>query len=86
MQVTNEMNPYQKQLGDDYPSQITCRLNPGTRCTNKISITIQIRWEFHLALIQLLVIILQQNLAHVTTAHLSCYLQQCVAITALQFG
>ena len=33
----------------------------GTHFTNDFSITIQIRWKFHLALIQVLVIISQQN-------------------------
>ena len=41
---------------------------PGDHFTNDFSITIQIRWKFHLALIQLLMTILQQNLAHATTA------------------
>ena len=53
----------------------------GTHFTNDSSITIQIRWKFHLALIQLLVLISQQNLAHATTAQLSCHVPNLVAIT-----
>ena len=41
---------------------------PGTHFTNEFSITIQIRWKIYLDLIQLLVIISQQNLAHATSA------------------
>ena len=59
---------------------------PGTHFTNDFSITIQIRWKFHLALIQLLVIISRQNLAHATTAQLSCHVPNIVAITILLFG
>ena len=44
------------------------------------------RWKFHLALIQLLMIISQQNLAHATTAQLSCHVPNIVAITLLVFG
>ena len=58
----------------------------GTHFTNDFSITIQIRWKFHLALIQVLVIISQQNLAHATTAQLSCHVPNIVAITLLVFG
>ena len=47
-----------------------CNCSSGTHFTNDFSITIQIRWKFHLALIQLLVIISRQNLAHATTAQL----------------
>ena len=43
---------------------------PGTHLTNNFPITIQTRWKFHLTLIQLLVIISQQNVAHATTAEL----------------
>ena len=49
------------------------RWGSGTHFTNDFSITIQIRWKFHLALIQLLVIISRQNLAHATAAQLSCH-------------
>ena len=52
--------------GGDSP--IVCIYGPGTHFTNDFSITIQIRWKFHLALIQLLVIISRQNLTHATTA------------------
>ena len=58
----------------------------GTHFTNDFSITIQIWWKFHLALIQLLVIISQQNLAHATTAQLSCHVPNIVAITLLVLG
>ena len=58
----------------------------GTHFTNDFSITIQIRWKFHLALIQLLVIISRQNLAHATTAQLSCHVPNIVAITISLFG
>ena len=61
-------------------------LRPGTHFTNEFSITIQIRWKFHLALTQLLVIISRQNLAHDTTAQLSCHVPNIVAITLLVFG
>ena len=40
----------------------------GTHVTNEFSITIQIRWKIYLDLIQSLVIISQQNLAHATSA------------------
>ena len=53
----------------------------GTHFTNNFSITIQIRWKNYSALIQLLVIISQQNLAHTTTAQLSCHVPNFVAIT-----
>ena len=59
---------------------------PGAHFTNDFSITIQIRWKFHLALIQLLMTISQQNLAHATTAQLSCHVPNIVAITLLVFG
>ena len=58
----------------------------GAHFTNDFSITIQIRWKFHLAVIQLLVIISRQNLAHATTAQLSCHVPNIVAITILLFG
>ena len=58
----------------------------GTHFTNDFSITIQIRWKFHLALIQLLMTISQQNLANCTTAQLSCNVPNIVAITLLVFG
>ena len=59
---------------------------PGTHFTNDFSITIQMWWKFHLALIQLLIITSQQNLAHATTAQLSCHVPNIVAITLLVFG
>ena len=59
---------------------------PGTHFTNDFSITIQMWWKFHLALIQLLMITSQQNLAHATTAQLSCHVPNIVAITLLVFG
>ena len=40
----------------------------GTHYINDFSIW----WKFHLAIIQLLVIMSQQNFAHATTAQLSC--------------
>ena len=58
----------------------------GTHFTNDFSITIQMWWKFHLALIQLLMITSQQNLAHATTAQLSCHVPNIVAITLLVFG
>ena len=61
-------------------------MDSGTHFTNDFSITIQIRWKFHLALIQLLMIISRQNLAHATTAQLSCHVPNIVAITFLVFG
>ena len=59
---------------------------PGTHFTNDFSITIQIRSKIHLALIQLQLIISQQNLAHATTAQLSCHVPNFVAITLLVLG
>ena len=59
---------------------------PGTHFTNNFSITSQIRWKIYSALIQLLVIISQQNLAHATTAQLSCHVPNFVAITLLVLG
>ena len=53
----------------------------GTHFTNDFSITIQIRRKFHSDLIQLLMIRSQQNLAHATTAQLSCHVLNIVAIT-----
>ena len=53
---------------------------------NDFPIIIQIRWKFHLTVIQLLVTILQQNVAHTTTVQVSCYEQNFVAIILLQFG
>ena len=61
-------------------------LSPGTHFTNEFSAPIQIGWKFHLALVKLLVIILQQNLTHATTAKLSCHVPNIVAITVLAFG
>ena len=58
----------------------------GTHFTNDFSITIRIRWKIHLALIQLQLIISQQNLAHATTAQLSCHVPNFVAITLLVLG
>ena len=58
----------------------------GSHFTNDFSITIQIRWKIHLALIQLQLIISQQNLAHATTAQLSCHVPNFVAITLLVLG
>ena len=46
----------------------------------------QIQWKFYLAVIQLLVIILQYNFAHGTTAQLSCHVQTFVVITSAEFG
>ena len=63
-----------------------CMTHCCTHFTNDFSITIQIRWKFHLALIQLLMTISQQNLAHATTAQLSCHVPNIVAITLLVFG
>ena len=62
------------------------KVDAGTHFTNDFSITIQIRWKFNLALIQLLVIISRQNLAHATTAQLSCHVPNIVEITLLVFG
>ena len=59
---------------------------PGTHFTNNFSITIQIQWKIYSARIQLLVIISQQNLAHATTAQLSCHVPNFVAITLLVLG
>ena len=61
-------------------------IRSGTHFTNDFSITIQIRWKFHLALIQLLMIKSRKNLAHATTAQLSCHVPNIVAITFLVFG
>ena len=58
----------------------------GAHFTNDFTITIQIRWKFHLALIQLLMTISQQNLAHATTTQLSRHVPNIVAITLLVFG
>ena len=52
----------------------------------RVPITIQIPWEFYLAVIQLLVIISQHNYAHATTAQLSCYVQNFVEITSFKIG
>ena len=60
-----------------------CQNWSGAHFTNDFSITIQIRWKFHLALIQVLMTISQQNLAHATTAQLSCHVPNFVAITLL---
>ena len=61
-------------------------MGPGAHFTNDFSITIQIRSKIHLALIQLQLIISQQNLAHATTAQLSCHVPNFVAITLLVLG
>ena len=52
---------------------------------NEFSLTIQIRWKFYLAVIQLLMSISQQHFAHATTAQLSCHVQNFVTITVLEF-
>ena len=61
-------------------------MGSGAHFTNDFSIKIQIRWKFHLVLIQLLMTISQQNLAHATKAQLSCHVPNIVAITLLVFG
>ena len=60
----------------------------GAHFTDDFSITIQIRWKFQLAVIQLLVIISQQkqNFAHATTGQLSGHVQNFLAITSFEFG
>ena len=75
-----------KQLMNHRQFTHTFNASPGTHFTNDFSITIQIRWKFHLALIQLLMIISRQNLAHATTAQLLCHVPNIVAITFLVFG
>ena len=59
---------------------------PGAHFPNGFSITVQIRWEFHLSAIWLLVTLSPQNFAHVTIAQLSCHVQNGAAIIQLQFG
>ena len=59
---------------------------PWTHYTNNFAITIQSRRKFHLAVIQLLVIISQQNFPQSMTVELPCHLQNFVAITWLEFG
>ena len=57
---------------------------PGARFTNGFLPAIQIRWKFRLAVIPLLAIRPQQFFAHVTTAQLSCHVQNFAAITVLK--
>ena len=48
---------------------------------------IQIRWKFHLTVIQLpVVIILQHNFARATTVQLPCHVQNFVVITVPKLG
>ena len=70
----------------DWVANDSLHCGPGTNFTKDFSITIQIRWKFHLALIQLLEIISTQNLAHATTAPLSCHVPNFVEIHLLVFG
>ena len=77
---------YMAKLNVPRPIVINAHNKSGTHFTNDFSITIQIRRKFHLALIQLLMIISRQNLAHATTAQLSCHVPNIVAITFLVFG
>ena len=53
---------------------------PGAHFTNDFSITIQMWWKFHFALIQVLIKWSLQNLAHGTTAELSWRVPNFVAI------
>ena len=53
---------------------------PGAHFTNNFSITIQMWWKFHFALIQALIKWSLQNLAHGTTAGLSWHVQNFVSI------
>ena len=56
----------------------TCGIyETGTHFTKHFYITIQIWWKFHLAVIQLLVIISQQNFTHAMTAQLSSCAKFC---------
>ena len=52
----------------------------GAHFTNNLSITIQMWWKFHFALIQVLIKWSLQNLAHGTTAGLSWHVPNFVAI------
>ena len=60
-------------------------VSPGTHFTNDFSIRIQIRWEFHFAVIPLLVNISQQNFAHDTTAQQSYYVRNLIATALVDF-
>ena len=52
--------------------------------TNDFLLAIQIRWKLRLAVIPLLAIRPPQIFAHVTTAPLSCHVQNFVAIAVLE--
>ena len=53
---------------------------PGDHFTNNFSITIQMWWKFHFAIIQILIKWSLQSLAHGTTAGLSWHVPNVVAI------
>ena len=63
-------------FSDDIPDDY----DTGAHFTNDFSITIQMWWKFHFALIQVLIKWSLQNLAHGTTAGLSWHVPNFVAI------
>ena len=72
------------QLHDSFnslwPWDTTWQNRSGAHFTNNFSITIQMWWKFHFALIQILMKWSLQNLAHGTTAELSWHVPNFVAI------
>ena len=62
-----------------------CRPKNG-HFTNTFTITIQIQWKIHFAVILSMAIISPQILAHGTTAWPSCHVQKFVAISLLKCG
>ena len=80
--VTRKMIPFDSIIMCLFDS----KSSSGTHFTNDFSITIQMWWKFHFALIQILIHGSLQNLAHGTTAGLSCHVPNIVAITILLFG
>ena len=59
--------------------QCTPKWGPGTHFANDFSIAIQIRWKFHSALIQVVVMGSLQNFAHGMTALLSWHVHNIIA-------
>ena len=67
-------------IGMEHLFLVTLLFVPGAHFTNNFSITIQMWWKFHFALIQILIKWSLQYLAHGTTAGLSWHVPNFVAI------
>ena len=63
-------------------------ISSGAQFTNDFSITIQIQWKFHfgVAVVLFPFIVPQQTYVHTMTMQLSCHVQKFTVISLLEFG